>query len=441
MGAGSSGGVTVEWCAATDVGRVRSVNEDSVLADLPVFVVADGMGGHEAGDVASRLVVDEFSRLSDGPLSQPEEVAEVIDRANRAIVDHSIRHPGCSGMGTTAVGLLLVEHSGAPSWLVFNVGDSRAYRLADHRLEQLSVDHSYVQELVDSGEITPLAARVHPQRNVVTRALGVDSGVEPDLWLRSPAAGERFLLCSDGLSGELDDATIAEVLSTSVSADAAARELVRRALEAGGHDNVTVLVLDVVDVADGEVGEDTAPRGLIRELGLAADAGPDGAASRDGADDPVDGLIGHDEVLAIAVPADGPSGARVADGVGEPVGGLLIDVVPDQAELPEVEAPPTIEFELPPEPNGAAGAANAADAAPVSGAGSDRGVDVDAGGGAGTEFELAGDDGAGPDAVLEAGSDETDHPAAEPGGADGAIVGDDPDDEAGGTGQEEAPRG
>lgn len=261
-GRGIAAGVTVEWGAVTDVGRVRAVNEDAVLAEPPVFVVADGMGGHRAGDVASRLVVDRFAELIGSEARTMDEVAAVIGGVNRAILEQGRSSAERSGMGTTAVGLLLVENGDAPSFLLFNIGDSRAYCFSEGRLEQLSVDHSYVQELVDAGELSIGAARHHPQRNVVTRALGVEESVSADYWLRSPEAGERYLLCSDGLSSEVDDGEIHVALASPVAAEEAARGLLQLALDAGGRDNISVLVLDVVEVERGGV-HDTAPKGII----------------------------------------------------------------------------------------------------------------------------------------------------------------------------------
>ena len=260
-GTGAAGGVTLGWAAATDVGLDRTVNEDSLLAELPVFLVADGMGGHQAGDVASSLVVDEFESLADGRLRNVDDVIQTIEAANASILDEGVRSDTRTGMGTTAVGLLLVDNGDRSSWMLFNIGDSRAYRLAAGRLEQLSVDHSYVQELLDAGEITVRTARNHPHRNVVTRALGATEFIHPDFWLRPPMTGERYLLCSDGLSSEIGDADILDILGEP-SAERAAEMLIARALDAGGHDNITVLVVDVLSVdADQDLPPgDTAPR-------------------------------------------------------------------------------------------------------------------------------------------------------------------------------------
>jgi len=237
--------------AATDVGLVRSVNEDSMLVAPPVFVVADGMGGHSGGDVASRMVVEEFARLADDydPRRGPEQVADAFSRAQTRIVEYGDAHrasqPGWHA-GTTAVVAVLVEDEGVPSWLLANLGDSRIYRLVDGVLDQVSVDHSVVQELVDSGQITAEQAAVHPERHVITRALGSPAGVIPDFFVMPLGAAERLLLCSDGVSGMIEDVVIEKILASATDPRDAADALVGAALEAGGRDNATAVVVDVV---------------------------------------------------------------------------------------------------------------------------------------------------------------------------------------------------
>ncbi len=245
-GEGTVGAVRLEWGCGTDVGRTRSVNEDALLADAPVFVVADGMGGHDAGDVASALAIDRLrSMVGSGPVAV-DTVTGALAAANAEIVDRGAAADSELSMGTTVAGLVLVEQGDEVGWLVFNVGDSRVYRFGSGRLVQLSVDHSYVQELVDGGHISQESARSHPQRNVVTRALGIEAGAEVDLWIREPVPGERYLICSDGLSSEVDDAAIARCLDATTP-NIAASALIDAALEAGGRDNVTCLVSDVED--------------------------------------------------------------------------------------------------------------------------------------------------------------------------------------------------
>ena len=224
----------------TSVGRVRRVNEDSYLAVAPIYAVADGMGGHGSGDVASRLAVEVLARsVMLRPLFT-EAVLHALDEANRVIVEHE----GPDRMGTTVTGLAGLETMGGDRLMVFNVGDSRVYRLAADRIEQLTVDHSEVQELVLAGVLTPEQARTHPRRNVVTRALGGGPDLVADHWLVPATGGDRFLICSDGLFGELPDEVMAPLLAIADPQQAAAT-LVAAANDAGGHDNITALVVDI----------------------------------------------------------------------------------------------------------------------------------------------------------------------------------------------------
>ena len=237
--------------AASDVGLVRKVNEDSFLVAPPVFVVADGMGGHSGGDVASQMVVEEFQRLAESydPTRGAEQVADTFARAQARIVDFGNAHramtPGWHA-GTTAVVAVLVDDNGVAKWLLANLGDSRIYRITDGSLEQISVDHSVVQELIDSGEITAEEAATHPERHVITRALGSPEGIHPDFFLLPLGSVERLLLCSDGITGMIEDKEIEEILETVADPRDAADRLVRAAVAAGGRDNATAVVVDVV---------------------------------------------------------------------------------------------------------------------------------------------------------------------------------------------------
>jgi protein phosphatase len=246
--------------AATDVGRVREVNEDAYLAVPPVYVVADGMGGHEGGDVASAIVVEEFGRMAEAgydPQHAREAVVGALEAAQRRILeyaDEQARHgiERRRSAGTTAVAALLVEDGGRPAWLVANLGDSRAYRFSDGRLDQVSTDHSLVQELVDAGRLSPEEAAVHPERNVITRALGDAVGIEPDFFVVPLADAERLVLCTDGINGMLDDDAIATILAEATDPRDAADRLVAAAVVAGGEDNATAIVVDVVGTVAGE---------------------------------------------------------------------------------------------------------------------------------------------------------------------------------------------
>lgn|GEM_PF-122535 len=240
-------GTQLAWGAATNVGKVRSLNEDSMLAAPPVFAVADGMGGHDAGEVASALTTSRLETLGNGSPTSVEQVSAEIQNIN-ALLRSAADGPSGATMGTTGVGIVMVDNVGVLSWLVFNVGDSRAYCMVAGTLTQMSKDHSYVQELVDAGEIQPSEARVHPHRNVVTQALGADDEVHADYWVRPVRPGERFLLCSDGLTGEVEDGVIDAVMSAGLPADQTANELINLALASGGHDNITAIIIDVIAV-------------------------------------------------------------------------------------------------------------------------------------------------------------------------------------------------
>ena len=237
--------------ASSDVGLVRKVNEDSFLVAPPVFVVADGMGGHSGGDVASQMVVEEFQRLAEhyDPARGAEQVADTFARAQARIVDYGNAHRALSPgwhAGTTAVVAVLVDDNGVTKWLLANLGDSRIYRITEGRLEQISVDHSVVQEMVDRGELTPQAAAVHPERHVITRALGSPEGIDPDFFLLPLASVERLLLCSDGVTGMIEDEEIETILESVPDPRDAADALVAAAVAAGGRDNATAVVVDVV---------------------------------------------------------------------------------------------------------------------------------------------------------------------------------------------------
>ena len=238
--------------AATSVGRVRRVNEDSFLVAPPIFVVADGMGGHGSGDLASTLAVQVLARYAGLRPLFTEAVLAALEEANRAIIEQEAP----KRMGTTVAGLAGLETAGGDHLMVFNVGDSRVYRLSADGIEQLTVDHSEVQELVIAGVITREQARTHPRRNIVTRALGSEPALHADHWLLPAAAGDRFLICSDGLFTELPDELIVPLLSAGTPQQAA-EALVLAANDAGGHDNITAIV---VDIESGGADQDQAKR-------------------------------------------------------------------------------------------------------------------------------------------------------------------------------------
>lgn len=250
------------WGSATDRGRVRATNEDALLAEPPLFVVADGMGGHAAGDVASWTAVEAFAALARRPSLGVQDASDAVASANHAILQAAAEHPEQAGMGTTACGLASVVAGGMAHWLVFNVGDSRVYRLVGGSLEQVTVDHSEAEELVAAGRLTRDEAQVHRLRHVVTRSLGTDPPPALDSWVFPPADAERFVLCSDGLTTEVADRRITECLQAEPDPKRAAAALVAMALDAGGRDNVTVIVVDAeAGPGDGGVDVVTEPRG------------------------------------------------------------------------------------------------------------------------------------------------------------------------------------
>ncbi len=245
--------VGLQHGASTDVGMVREINEDDLLAAPPVFVVADGMGGHDRGDVASRIVIEEFGRLArDGydPTCGPAVVADRLKQCQRRIAQYVARQRAAGARdfatGTTVVVALLIEHEGEPAWLFANLGDSRAYTFNGGVLEQISTDHSVVQELVDAGRISADEAAVHTDRHIITRALGGEGSAAADYFALPLSIAERILLCSDGVNGMIDDVRIAEILDLADDPGDAADMVVAAAVAAGGEDNATAVVVDVV---------------------------------------------------------------------------------------------------------------------------------------------------------------------------------------------------
>jgi len=248
--------------AATAVGRVRRVNEDSYLTLPPLYAVADGMGGHGAGDLASALAIRTLESAARILPLTPGDVLAALAEANAAIVATTAGRAGQDGMGTTITGLALIQASGGSHVMVFNVGDSRVYRLVSGGLDQVTVDHSEVEELVLAGALTREQARTDPRRNVVTRALGTCPAPTPDHWLLPAVARDRYLICSDGLFNELPQDSITRLLAVGDPSQAAAA-LVAAADDAGGHDNITAVVVDVDQVDDEPADEDTTPRDLL----------------------------------------------------------------------------------------------------------------------------------------------------------------------------------
>jgi serine/threonine protein phosphatase PrpC len=236
---------TLEGGGATDVGRVRKMNEDYVLVSDLLYAVADGVGGHQAGEVASQTAIETLADAFDEPTT--EGLVAAIKAANEAVWRLAQDNAERRGMGTTITAVALVEDDAEEHLAIVNVGDSRAYLFRSSELAQISEDHSLVEELVRKGQLTHEEAQVHPQRSIITRALGMEPEIEVDYWQLVPYRGDRILLCSDGLTNEVSDDRIASALRQVRDPQEAARELVRQARDHGGNDNITVVVVDVVD--------------------------------------------------------------------------------------------------------------------------------------------------------------------------------------------------
>lgn len=252
----AAGGIVLAVASLTDPGLKREVNEDSLLAASPVYLVADGMGGYEAGDLASAAVVEAFRALAGPGFADLAGIRAALVAASAGVA--AVAGATSRGAGSTVTGAVIVEHEGFPHWLVFNVGDSRVYRHVGSELEQLTVDHSLGQELVEKGELRREDMQSFVDRNIITRAIGAADSAA-DSWLLPVANGERLLICSDGLHSELPDEGIRATLTMSGKPESAAAALVQRAKAAGGRDNISVIVIDVVSggsplVADAPTG-------------------------------------------------------------------------------------------------------------------------------------------------------------------------------------------
>jgi serine/threonine protein phosphatase PrpC len=235
------------YSAASDTGRKRRRNEDSYVIAPPLFAVADGMGGAQAGEIASKLAAAALEDTDPGSLSGEDRVTSLIQEANRRVYERSNEDPNASGMGTT-ITVALVEDSGVT---IGHVGDSRAYRYRDGSIEQITEDHSLVNELMKSGKLSPEEAETHPQRSVITRALGTDPDVDVDHFTVEAHAGDVFLLCSDGLTTMVDDVDILGVLERyHDDLDRATKSLVSAANRGGGEDNITVIAFAIADAGE-----------------------------------------------------------------------------------------------------------------------------------------------------------------------------------------------
>lgn len=233
-------GALTAFGSRTDVGCLRDHNEDSLVVAPPLFAIADGMGGHAAGEVASEIAVEALSRHAPRH-PDAEALGRAVEEANRAVIQAAQDGRGREGMGTTMTAALLEGER----LVIAQVGDSRAYLLHQGKLQQITRDHSLMADMIEAGQLTPEEARTHPNRSVITRALGSDPFVQPDLYEINVETGDRLLVCSDGLSSMIRDNKIESTLTRIRDPQRCASQLVNEAISAGGHDNVTVIVVDV----------------------------------------------------------------------------------------------------------------------------------------------------------------------------------------------------
>ncbi|QAV69097.1 serine/threonine-protein phosphatase [Salinibacterium sp. UTAS2018] len=234
------------WAAGTHTGYRRAANEDSYVARFPMFAVADGMGGHSAGDLASAAVVERLDDAITGDFLPARAVERALERATDYI--GLIAQDSELGVGTTVTGVVLTEHHESASFAVFNVGDSRVYNFDDDRLVQVTRDHSVVQDMVDAGLISRDEADDHPDANIITRAIGFNAAPSPDFWMLPIRRAQRLLICSDGLTREVSDSEIQGLFAQRLSPDDTVAQLIELALESGGRDNITAIVIDVLEV-------------------------------------------------------------------------------------------------------------------------------------------------------------------------------------------------
>jgi serine/threonine protein phosphatase PrpC len=265
--------LAAETTCKTDIGRQRRDNEDGAFARAPVFVVADGMGGAQAGEVAARIAIEAFERGLPGGGSPEERLANLVREANHQIYERSRADPGRAGMGTTLTAAYVDDAHVA----IAHVGDSRAYLFRDGTLQRLTQDHSLVGELVRRGKLSEEQAAEHPRRSIITRALGLEPDVEVDTWTYPARAGDVILLCSDGLTSMISEERVRDILESNPNLDAVADTLINEANEAGGRDNITVVLLrlEELDADDPAVDGETMV-GLSRARTTGGDSGGGG---------------------------------------------------------------------------------------------------------------------------------------------------------------------
>ncbi|WP_375384857.1 PP2C family protein-serine/threonine phosphatase [uncultured Microbacterium sp.] len=237
-----NGEIELRWAEATDTGRRREANQDAVLAEYPLFVVADGMGGHIGGEIASASTVDRLRPVAIAGNVTAKAIEKALSRAVKDIASHP--ETTDDGTGTTVTGVYLDVTGTVPNWVTLNIGDSRVYLSRDDSIVQITTDHSVVQELMAAGRLSPEEAENHPYGNVITRAVGPSDGVTPDYVRLDVFDGDRFVICSDGLTKELTDYGIQHFLGEHEDPAEAVEAMLDAALENGGRDNVTIIVLN-----------------------------------------------------------------------------------------------------------------------------------------------------------------------------------------------------
>jgi serine/threonine protein phosphatase PrpC len=277
------GSLDLAWAAVTDTGRRREVNQDAVFAEYPLFVVADGMGGHVGGEIASASTIDRLKAMTESGTVNPHTIEKALARAVKDIASHP--EATDDGTGTTLTGVYLDTSGDVAHWVTLNIGDSRVYLVRDGAIVQITTDHSVVQELIASGRLSPEEAENHPYGNVITRAVGPSEGVTPDYVRLEVAQGDRFVVCSDGLTKELTDYGIRHFLDANADPAAAATAMLDAALENGGRDNITIIVLDVGSPASAPAAGDDAADAADEDSagkGSAGEGEPVGDSDREG---------------------------------------------------------------------------------------------------------------------------------------------------------------
>lgn len=254
----ADGTIELSWAGMTHTGRRREINQDALLASYPLFIVADGMGGHIGGEIASASTVDRLGRVVDAGHVNPKAIEKALSHAVRDIASHP--ETTDDGTGTTLTGVYLDLSDGPPQWVTLNIGDSRVYLMRDGYIEQITTDHSVVQELIAAGRLSPEEAENHPYGNVITRAVGPSESVTPDYVRLDVVDADRFVICSDGLTKELTDYGIQHFLAENSDPADAVSAMMEAALENGGRDNITIIVLDVAVARAGEGSSDEDER-------------------------------------------------------------------------------------------------------------------------------------------------------------------------------------